>query len=178
MIWYDIGNRTWAFQVTCYWTPKIQDGGDPPSWMLTPKCKTRFSGKLRNLELWCPLSTCRNLLDSMKSKMTSIRYLENRHNVIFFCRRWSDLDKISETGAEWYVDGGDVVEIETRCRIPIWRTFGRISWHVIPEPPATLQGVRIPSCHVRIPLPMTHHWLAHDWSSDRPICVIVLLNDL
>ena len=35
---------------------------------------------------------------------------------------------------------GDVVEIETRCRIPIWRTFGRIQWHVIPEPPAPLQG--------------------------------------
>ena len=34
---------------------------------------------------------------------------------------------------------GDVVEIETRCRIPIWRTFGRIQWHVIPEPRITLQ---------------------------------------
>ena len=45
-----------------------------------------------------------------------------------------------ETGAEWHVDCGDVVEIETRCRIPIWRTFGRIQWHVIPEPSATLQG--------------------------------------
>jgi len=33
-----------------------------------------------------------------------------------------------------------MVKIETRCRIPIWRTFGRIQWHVIPEPPATLQG--------------------------------------
>ena len=32
------------------------------------------------------------------------------------------------------------VEMETRCRIPMWRTFGRIQWHVIPEPPATLQG--------------------------------------
>jgi len=29
------------------------------------------------------------------------------------------------------------------CRIPIWRTFGRIQWHVIPEPPATLQGTAI-----------------------------------
>jgi len=29
--------------------PKIQDGGDPPSWMLTPNVKTRFSGKLSNL---------------------------------------------------------------------------------------------------------------------------------
>ena len=37
-------------------------------------------------------------------------------------------------------DCSDVVEIETRCRIPIWRTFGRIQWHVIPELPATLQG--------------------------------------
>jgi len=32
------------------------------------------------------------------------------------------------------------VEMETRCRIPIWRTFGRIQWHVIPEPRITLQG--------------------------------------
>ena len=38
-------------------------------------------------------------------------------------------------------DCGDMVEIETRCIIPIWRTFGRIPWPVIPpEPPATLQG--------------------------------------
>ena len=48
-------------------------------------------------------------------------------------------DKISETGAEWHVDCGDVVEIETRCRIPIWRTIGRIPWHVISEPLITLQ---------------------------------------
>ena len=33
-----------------------------------------------------------------------------------------------------------MIEMETRCRIPIWRTFGRIKWHVIPEPFATLQG--------------------------------------
>ena len=72
--------------------------------------------------------------------MAEIRHLENRHDVIFFCWGWSDLDKISQTGAEWHVDCGDMVEIETTCRIPIWRTFGRIQWHVIPEPPATLQG--------------------------------------
>jgi len=72
--------------------------------------------------------------------MAEIRHLENRHNVIFFCRGWSRLDKISQTGAEWHVDCGDVVKIETRCRIPIWRTFERIPWHVIPEPHATLQG--------------------------------------
>ena len=66
--------------------------------------------------------------------MAEIRHLENRHDVIFFCRGWSVLDKISETGAEWHVDCGDVVEIETRCIIPIWRMFGRIQWFVIPEP--------------------------------------------
>ena len=27
-----------------------------------------------------------------------------------------------------------MVKIKTRCRIPIWLTFGRISWHVIPKP--------------------------------------------
>ena len=32
------------------------------------------------------------------------------------------------------------VEMETICRIPIWQTFGRIQWHVIPEPRITLQG--------------------------------------
>jgi len=59
----------------------------------------------------------------------------------FFCRGWSDLDKTSKTGAEWHIDCGDVVKIETDlCRIPIWRTFGRIQWHVIPEPRITLQG--------------------------------------
>jgi len=50
------------------------------------------------------------------------------------------LDKISQTGAECHVDCGDMVKIETRCRITIWQTFGRIPWNVIPEPPATLQG--------------------------------------
>jgi len=33
-----------------------------------------------------------------------------------------------------------LVESETRCRIPQWRTFGRIQWHVIPEPRITLHG--------------------------------------
>jgi len=31
----------------------------------------------------------------------------------------TNLDKISESGAEWHVDCGDVVEIETRCKIPM-----------------------------------------------------------
>ena len=80
------------------------------------------------------------LLEPLKFKIAEIRHLEYRHNVIFFCWGWSDLDKISQTGAKWHVDCGDMAKIETRCRIPIWRTFGRIPWHVILEPPATLQG--------------------------------------
>ena len=81
----------------------------------------------------------------------------------FFCRRLSDLHKISQTGAEWHADCGDMVKIETRCRIPIWRTFGRIQLHVIPDPRITLQGAatlvnslswfhsHMPHCRVQSP---------------------------
>jgi len=83
--------------------------------------------------------------------MADIRHLENRHDVIFFCRGWSELDKISQTGTEGHDVGcGYMVEIEARSRILIWRTFGRIQEHVISEPPATLQGVRIPSAILKI----------------------------
>jgi len=33
-----------------------------------------------------------------------------------------------------------MVKIETRCKIPIRQTFGRIPWHGIPQSPATLQS--------------------------------------
>jgi len=99
--------------------------------------KTRFSGKLSDLlscnwgfqstHYWTPT-------------IQEICYVENRNDVIFFCRWWSSLDTISETGAEWHVNCGDVVKIENRCRIPIWQTFGRTQWHAIPEPRITLQG--------------------------------------
>jgi len=65
--------------------------------------------KKRYLELWFVLTTYRTyrtyrlfkepIIGSLTSKMDEIRHLENRHDVIFFCRGWSDLDKISETGA-------------------------------------------------------------------------------
>jgi len=110
--------------------------------------KTRFSQKLNNLELWFLLTTYRkSYMGFSKNPLRdpyNPRWLRSAILKIdmtsFFCRRWSDLDKISETGAEWHVDCGDVVEIETRCRITIWWTFGRIHWHVIPELPATIQG--------------------------------------
>ena len=80
------------------------------------------------------------IIGPLKSKMADIRHLENRHDVIFFCRWWSDLDKISQTIAG-HVDCGDMVEIETRSRIPIWRTFGQIQWHVIPDLHVSLQAL-------------------------------------
>jgi len=79
--------------------------------------KTRFSQKLSNLELWCLLMTYSKLcklnwafqrIGSLQSKMAEIRHLENRHDVISFCRGWSNLDKILQAGTEWHVDCGDV----------------------------------------------------------------------
>jgi len=127
---------------------------------------------------WHDIVTCQRLvvvglfkepiIVSLKSMTAEIRYLENRYDVIFFCPGWSD--KIPETGAEWHVDCGDVVEIETRCRIPIYGgrfcesngmsshshvsycrvlPFGKFTV-TIPEPHATLQGVRIPSAILKI----------------------------
>ena len=49
-----------------------------------------------------------------------------------------------------------MVKIETRCRISIRRTFGRIPWHVIPEPPATLQGAAIWQIQCHDPRAMCH----------------------
>jgi len=47
-----------------------------------------------------------------------------------------------------------MVKIETRCRIPTWRTFGRIPWHVIPEPPAHCRVLSLGEFIVMIPEPL------------------------
>jgi len=80
------------------------------------------------------------LLDPWNPRWLRPAILKIDMTTFFFCWGWSDLDKISQTGAEWHVNCGDMVKIESRCKIPIWRTFGRIPRHAIPEPPATLQG--------------------------------------
>ena len=59
-----------------------------------------------------------------------------------------------------------MVEIETRCRIPIRRTFGRMQLHVIPEPLATLQGAateRIQRHVIVIPEPHITLYGAATW---------------
>ena len=65
----------------------------------SPKCKNAIFWKLSNLvsSNWVFKAS---IIGSLKSKMAEIRHLENRHDVIFFCRGWFDLDKTSETGAE------------------------------------------------------------------------------
>ena len=110
--------------------------------------KTRFSQKLSNLELWSLLTTYRKSHMGFSNKPLLDPKIQDgwdppswkstwRH---FLCWGWSNLDNISQTGEGWHVDCGDMVKIETRCIIPIWRTFAPIPWHIIPEPPATLQG--------------------------------------
>jgi len=94
--------------------------------------------------------------------MAEIRHLENRDDVIFFCRGWSDLDKISETGAEWHVDCGDVefqyggrlgdfdgMSSQSQCHTAGVLPLGKFMI-TIPEPHATLQSVRIPSAILKI----------------------------
>jgi len=66
---------------------------------LSPNCKKKaISQKLSNLELWSLLTIGSRIhglfkepiIGPLKSKMAEIRHLENRHDVIFFCRGWSD----------------------------------------------------------------------------------------
>jgi len=124
-----------------------------------------FSQKLINLELQCLLTTYRKsymgfskkpLLDPWNPRWLRSAVLKI-NMTSFFCRGWSDLDNISQTGTEWHADCSDMVEIKTRCRIPIWRTFGPTQWYVIPEPPPHCRvlppgkfNVMIPELRVRL----------------------------
>jgi len=88
------------------------------------------------------------IIGPINSKMAKIGHLEYRHDVIFFCRGWSDLDKISVTGdmstaVMWSKSKPDVQLI--------WRTFRRIQRHVIPEPPAIMQVAATCEFNVMIP---------------------------
>jgi len=79
--------------------------------------------------------------------MADVCHLENRHDVIFSAEGgpiWIKFRRLVQK------DMSTAVEIETRSRIPIWRTFGRIQGRVIPELHATLQGVRISSAILKI----------------------------
>ena len=76
--------------------------------------------------------------------------------IFFSCRGWSDLGKISQTGAEWHIDCGDVVEIETRCRITIWRTWAN-SMACHPRATYHIAGC----CHLMNSLPWFESHMPH-----------------
>ena len=112
--------------------------------------KTRFCQKLNNLVPWCLLTTCRKLcklnwtfqrthywIPAIQDGWDPASWKSTwRH---FFCRGWSDLDKISQTGTEWHVDCGDVwkwkadVEFQYSGRLRKFNGMSRI----------TLQGAAI-----------------------------------
>ena len=167
-----IESCTWVFQRTHYWTAKIQDGGDPPSWKLTwhhfsavgdpmwmkfgrlmdnhmltaviwstskPEVEFQCSGRLFFqtgnsyisavdwvITMKFGLLTDTDLLKTASSPnpkpevklRRSGRHLENRYNITSALR----MDRIRKPNAEWHAVYGDMVKIETRSRISIWRT--------------------------------------------------------
>jgi len=65
--------------------------------------------------------------------MTEIRHLENRHDVIFSAEGgsiWIKFRRLVQNDTSTAV-----IWSESKPEVNfIWRTFGRIQWHVIPEP--------------------------------------------
>ena len=111
--------------------------------------KIRFSEKLTNSELWSLFTTYRKsymgflknplFIWPLKSKMAEIHHLENQHEVIFSAEggpNWIKFCRLVQNDMSTAV----IWSKSKPRRIPIWWTFGRIQWHVIPEPPGTLQG--------------------------------------
>jgi len=134
--------------------------------------KCDFLKKPSNLELWCLLTTYSKLC-KLNWAFQRTHYWDMpswkstwRH---FFCRGWSDLDKISQTGTEWHVDCVDEwkwkpdVEFQYGGRLGEFNGMSSLS-HVsycrvlplgeftdtIPQPYATLQGAVTWRNHVMI----------------------------
>jgi len=61
-------------------------------------------------------------LPQSKYNMADGCHLENRYDVIIRGGCF-DLDEIRQLDTEWHADYGEMVEIKTVSRIPIWRTF-------------------------------------------------------
>ena len=100
---------------------------------------TIFSKKLSNLELWCLLTTTHRKLCNWAYQRTHY-WIPKIDMTSFFSDEGGPILIKFRRLVQNDVDCDDVVEIETRCIIPIWRTFGRIPRHVIPESPARLHG--------------------------------------
>ena len=77
---------------TQYWTHKIQDGGDPSSWILTPQCRNAIFSKTKQFRAMASIDDLSKvvrglfkepIIGPLKSKMAEIPHLENHHDVIF-----------------------------------------------------------------------------------------------
>jgi len=129
--------------------------------------KTRFSEKLSNLELWCLLTTYRKLcklnwafqrthywIPTIQDGWDPPSWKSTWHH--FFCRGWSDFDKISETGAEWHVDCGDVWKWKPDVEFQYGRRLGEFSGmssqshmpHCRVQSPDEINVVIVPHCRV------------------------------
>jgi len=113
--------------------------------------KSIFFQKLSNLELPCLLTTYRKLCKlnwAFQRTYYWIPTIQNGWDPPSWKSTWRYffLPRVVLFGynfADWYRMTCRLrwcVEMETRCRIPIWRTFGRIQWHFIPQPRITLQS--------------------------------------
>jgi len=108
-------NRPWARKTLREFLPPSASG--PPEAAsciepfhlfvcLSPNCKNAIFLKTKQLRASYGVfkeSIIGPMIGPLKYKMAEIRHLENRHYVIFFCWVRSDLDKISQTGAELQV---------------------------------------------------------------------------
>ena len=141
------------------------------TWILMPKCKNAIFSKTKQFRAIDDHRKLCKLNWAFQRTHYWIRTIQDgwdppswkstwRH---FFCRGWSDLDKISQTDTEWHVDCGDVwkwkpdVEFQYGGRLGKFNGMSSQS-HVshcrvvplgeftvtISEPHATLQDVRIP----------------------------------
>ena len=124
--WYKL---YWTVQMTTQQWSMPKPDIHRESWISTPKCKNVIFSKNKQFIAMAsidPLNTRWRRSAILKIDMTSFFSAESGPIWI----------KISQTGAEWHVDCGDMAEIETRSRIPIWQMFGRIQLHFITKPPA------------------------------------------
>jgi len=104
--------------------------------------KTRFSKTISNLELWSLLTTYRK--SYMTFSKNPLLDPENPRRLRSAILKIDMMSFFSAVGGPIWIkfrrlvqndmSTAVMVEIEINCRIPIWRTFWRIQWHVIPEP--------------------------------------------
>jgi len=128
-----IGSRTQAFQRTHYWTPKIQDGWDLPSWKSTWR---HFF--CRGWSDW--IKFCRLVQNDMS---TVVIWLKSKPGVKFqYGRRFGEFNSSQSNLPHcWVLPSGEFNVMIPQLHITLrGAASGRIQWHVILEPRITLKG--------------------------------------